>query len=72
MLIAGVLLVFSDLVVPTVCVLIFVEKTISRLTIGWIVGFIANFFGMLISKPASTPIIAPEFPSISCMLRDIP
>jgi zinc/manganese transport system permease protein len=47
--IAGVLLVFSYLVVPAVCAMLFVEGVFRRLVLGWAIGFLASVFGMLIS-----------------------
>jgi zinc/manganese transport system permease protein len=47
--IAGVLLVFSFLVVPSVCAILFSENLKIRLLIGWIVGFIASILGMAVS-----------------------
>ncbi len=47
--IAGVLLVFSFLVVPSVCAILFSENLKTRLVIGWIVGFTASILGMAVS-----------------------
>jgi len=47
--IAGVLLVFSFLVVPSVCAILFSENLKTRLLIGWAVGFIASVLGMAVS-----------------------
>ncbi len=47
--IAGVLLVFSYLVVPAVCAILFAERISSRLVIGWTLGFLASAFGMIAS-----------------------
>ncbi len=47
--IAGVLLVFSFLVVPSVCAMLFSEKMNVRLMLGWGVGFLASVFGMIAS-----------------------
>lgn len=47
--IAGVLLVFSFLVVPSACAILFSENLRTRLAIGWVVGVIASVLGMAIS-----------------------
>ena len=53
--IAGVLLVFSLLVVPSVCAILFSENLKIRLLIGWIVGFIASILGMAVSYYLDLP-----------------
>lgn len=45
-LIAGVLLVFSYLVVPAVCAVLFSDDFKTRLMIGWTLGVIASVLGM--------------------------
>jgi len=47
--IAGVLLVFSYLVIPAVFALIFCDTIRSRLMCGWIVGFLISALGLWIS-----------------------
>jgi len=47
--IAGVLLVFSFLVVPPVCAMLFSSDLRTRLALGWIVGFLASVLGMTVS-----------------------
>ena len=47
--IAGVLLVFSYLVVPAMCAMIFADRILYRLLLGWMIGFVASVFGMLVS-----------------------
>lgn len=47
--IAGVLLVFSYLIVPAVCAMLFVEGIFPRLLLGWALGFAASVMGMLVS-----------------------
>lgn len=47
--IAGVLLVFSYLVAPAVCAMLFVNRIIYRLSLGWAIGFIASAAGMIVS-----------------------
>ncbi len=46
---AGVLLVFAFLVVPSVCAMMFSESLKSRLIIGWVIGVMASILGMLVS-----------------------
>jgi zinc/manganese transport system permease protein len=48
--IAGVLLVFSYLVVPAVVALLFADRTRIRIGIAWGVGTVASVLGMLISN----------------------
>ncbi len=47
--IAGVLLVFSFLVVPATAAVLFSENPRKRLWIGWVVGFLASVCGMVVS-----------------------
>jgi zinc/manganese transport system permease protein len=53
--IAGVLLVFSYLVVPAVCAMFFVKNVSYRLVIGWFLGFIASVFGLYVSAKWDLP-----------------
>lgn len=53
--IAGVLLVFSFLIVPPVCAILIAKTTRSRLICGWIVGLFASIFGMMISYHYNFP-----------------
>ncbi len=53
--IAGVLLVFSYLVVPAVCAMFFARNVLSRLIIGWSLGFIASVFGLYASAKWDFP-----------------
>ncbi|RJP22141.1 MAG: metal ABC transporter permease [Candidatus Abyssobacteria bacterium SURF_5] len=53
--IAGVLLVFSYLVVPAVCAMLFAQRILSRLLIGWTLGFVASAFGMFASVQWDLP-----------------
>ena len=53
--IAGVLLVFSYLVVPAVCAMLFVKGILPRLLLGWTIGFLASVSGMLISVQWDLP-----------------
>ena len=46
---AGVLLVFSFLVVPAVCGVMFAERVWGRLIVGWIVGVAASVLGIWLS-----------------------
>ncbi len=47
--IAGVLVVFSFLIVPSVCAMLFTTHLRMRLLIGWGVGIIASILGMAVS-----------------------
>ena len=61
--IAGVLLVFSFLVVPSVAAILFSNKTRIRLAIGWAIGFLASVLGMAVSYYLDFPTGA----SVVCM-----
>ncbi len=47
--VAGVLLVFSYLIVPAVCAIALARKTSSRLVIGWIVSLVGGIGGLYFS-----------------------
>lgn len=47
--IAGVLLVFSFLIVPAACAVLFSESTRMRLFLGWAIGAMASVLGMAVS-----------------------
>jgi zinc/manganese transport system permease protein len=53
--IAGVLLVFSFLIVPSVTAMLFSEKIGTRLAIGWIMGTVVSLLGMAASYQFDTP-----------------
>jgi zinc/manganese transport system permease protein len=53
--IAGVLLVFSYLVVPAVCAMFFVHDVTRRLLIGWMLGFVASVLGLYASAKWDFP-----------------
>jgi zinc/manganese transport system permease protein len=53
--IAGVLLVFSYLVVPAVCAMFFAKGVSGRLVIGWGLGFIASVLGLCASAQWDLP-----------------
>lgn len=53
--IAGVLLVFSFLIVPAVAALLFVDGISSRLTFGWTFGVVGSILGMLLSLLLDVP-----------------
>ncbi len=53
--IAGVLLVFSFLIVPSVAAMLFSEKVGVRLTIGWVMGTLVSLAGMYASYRLDTP-----------------
>jgi zinc/manganese transport system permease protein len=53
--IAGVLLVFSFLIVPAVCAIMFVSHNWTRLILGWVLGFIASVVGLSLSVKFDLP-----------------
>ena len=53
--IAGVLLVFSYLVVPAVCAMFFLKGVWSRLIMGWSLGFLASVLGLCASARWDLP-----------------
>lgn len=53
--IAGVLLVFSYLIVPAVCAMLLSPKLKTRLLIGWILGTLTNLFGLYLSAIMDLP-----------------
>ena len=53
--IAGVLLVFSFLIVPSVTAMLFSERIGVRLAIGWALGILVSFLGMVASYHYDTP-----------------
>lgn len=53
--IAGVLLVFSFLVIPAVCAMLFSEKPSVRLALGWIIGSVVSLIGMAVSYYGDYP-----------------
>jgi zinc/manganese transport system permease protein len=53
--VAGVLLVFSYLVVPAVCAMFFVRGVAGRLLIGWGLGFAASVLGLYASAKWDLP-----------------
>ena len=53
--IAGVLLVFSFLIVPAVCATLFADRIGPRLAIGWVVGFVVSAMGCAVSYLADLP-----------------
>ncbi len=54
-LIAGVLLVFSYLVVPSVCAVLFSNNFKTRLIIGWSIGILASLLGIIASVALDLP-----------------
>ncbi len=62
--IAGVLLVFSFLVMPAACSFLFGSNTRQRLIIGWIIGLFASAVGMTCSYLYDLP----TAPTIICIL----
>ncbi len=61
---AGVLLVFSYLVIPSASAMMFTDNLRIRLVIGWIVGIVASVLGMLLSYYFNFPTGA----SVICIL----
>ncbi len=53
--IAGVLLVFSYLVVPAACAILFAKSIMARLLIGWAIGFLVSVLGLALSVKADLP-----------------
>jgi len=53
--IAGVLLVFTYLVVPAVCAMFFANGIFARLLIGWGIGFLASIGGVVASTAWDLP-----------------
>ena len=53
--IAGVLLVFSYLVIPSVIAILFAQSVRARLTLGWIVGTLVSASGVTISYYGDLP-----------------
>lgn len=62
--IAGVLLVFSFLVMPASCAFLFSRSVKNQLLIGWTIGFLASISGMV----ASYFLDLPTAPTIICIL----
>lgn len=53
--IAGVLLVFSYLIVPAVCAMILARGALHRLIVGWIIGFLVSVLGLFFSVKLDLP-----------------
>ena len=53
--IAGVLLVFSFLIVPAVCATLLVDRVHARLGIAWGIGFVVSALGCSLSYAADLP-----------------
>ncbi len=53
--IAGVLLVFSYLVIPAVIAMLLAQSLTGRLIVGWIVGALVSFLGVAISYAGDLP-----------------
>lgn len=62
--VAGVLLVFSFLVIPAACSILYARAIKNRLFIGWGIGFLASVLGML----GSYFLDLPTAPAIICVL----
>ena len=66
--IAGVLLVFSFLIIPAVAALLFVNSTQNRLIFGWIFGILGSLIGILSSLLFDIPTGAAIVVSFAIML----
>lgn len=53
--IAGVLLVFSYLIIPAACAMLFVSNLSHRLILGWLIAFVASFLGLFFSARFDMP-----------------
>jgi len=53
--VAGVLLVFSYLIVPAVCAMLLIKGTLKRLILGWIIGFLVSVSGLFCSAKWDLP-----------------
>jgi len=53
--IAGVLLVFSYLIVPATCAMLLARGIVPRLIIGWIIGFSVSVLGLFFSAKWDLP-----------------
>lgn len=53
--IAGVLLVFSYLIIPAVCSVLLAKSLSKRLTIGWVLGTIGSILGLYFSAKLDLP-----------------
>jgi len=53
--VAGVLLVFSYLVVPAACAMLLTKGILRRLIFGWIIGFLASVSGLFFSAKWDLP-----------------
>lgn len=62
--VAGIMLVFSFLVVPAAVSMIFSKKWLTKLMIGWVVGLFASIFGLYTSYTLDFP----SGPTIVCFL----
>jgi zinc/manganese transport system permease protein len=53
--IAGVFLVFSFLIVPSVCAVLLAKSMKKRLQVGWMIGALASFLGIVASAVFDLP-----------------
>ena len=53
--IAGVLLVFSYLIVPAVCAMFLINGILRRLMLGWFIGFLVSALGLFFSAKLDLP-----------------
>jgi zinc/manganese transport system permease protein len=54
--VAGVIVVFALLVIPSVTAVLFTSRQNTRLLLGWIAGFLGAFLGVLISLQFDLPV----------------
>lgn len=60
---AGILLVFSFLIIPTVIAMLFAQSIVGRLVVGWIVGTLVSMVGLSLSYAYDLP----SGPAVVCM-----
>lgn len=53
--IAGVLLIFTFLIVPATCAMLFSNTIKTRLILGWVIGFLASILGLAVSYYMDLP-----------------
>jgi zinc/manganese transport system permease protein len=66
--IAGVLLIFTFLIVPAACAVLFSNTIKTRLMLGWFVGFLASILGLVVSYYMDLPTGASVVCSFGAML----
>jgi zinc/manganese transport system permease protein len=70
--IAGVLLVFSYLIVPAACAALLLDRMVPRLVLGWALGFLGSVAGLYASArldlPTGAAIVAAFGAIMACVL----